>query len=80
MGYGNLHYAAQELAEAAKLFTAVIASHPDYAPAYNNLAQVQFEEGKQVAAERNARKAIALGGNYLDIYQQTLQTIIADLP
>lgn len=80
MGYGNLLYAAAAQREAAALFATVIAAYPDYAPAYNNLAQIQWEAGDLVAAEGNARKAVALGGNYLATYLETLSGIAAAQP
>jgi len=80
MGYANLQYAEKNLATADALFRSVILEHPDYAPAFNNLAQVQFESGDPVAALSNARKAVELGGEYLPIFLATLQTITADPP
>src|SRR5690606_22244650 len=46
MGYGNLLYAQEHLAAAAGEFRALTERQPDYAPAYNNLAQVLFEMGR----------------------------------
>jgi Flp pilus assembly protein TadD len=76
MGYGNLHYARQDSRAAQLLFEKVTVLHPDYAPAYNNLAQVEFELGNLDQAEILARQAVALGGKYLAGYQETLDAIL----
>jgi hypothetical protein len=78
MGYGNLLYGMGDQGrKAADTFRKVTAHHPDYAPAYNNLAQVLFELGDTEQALMNANKAVALGGEYSELYQETLRTIVA---
>lgn len=76
MGYGNLLYAQRQRDEAAEQFRAVVTYHPDYAPAFNNLAQIHFEQGDKEQALIYARQAVALGGTYLTTYQNTLEMII----
>lgn len=78
MGYGNLLYTGGRPEEAAKQFQAVVTHHPDYAPAFNNLAQIHFERGDKKQALSYARQAVALGGTYLTTYQNTLDMIIED--
>lgn len=76
MGYGNLHYKQQDLLNAQMLFSSVITTYPDYAPAYNNLAQVEYELGNHALAQTRAQQAVALSGPRLATYQATLQTIL----
>lgn len=79
MGYGNLLYGmGSERRNAADAFRKVTARHPDYAPAYNNLAQVLFELGEKEQALVNANKAVALGGDFSELYEETLRMIRAD--
>ncbi len=80
MGYANLKYAEQDLVAAGGLYRSVTIDHPDYATAYNNLAQVQFELHEPAAAAVNARKAVALGGEHLQTFMDTLHTVTAQQP
>lgn len=75
MGYGNLLYTANRLEEARSRFEALIAQHPDYAPAHNNLAQIHLEQGRYTIAELHASRAVALGGIYLEEFQKTREAI-----
>lgn len=78
MGYGNLLYGMGDRGrDAAETFRKVTGYHPDYAPAYNNLAQVLFELGDKEEALVNANKAVALGGDFSELYEETLRMIIA---
>lgn len=77
MGYGNLLYQSGSSAEAAAMFKAVIASHSEYAPAWNNLAQILLDEGDKTQARRNVLQAIALGGPFVETYRATLLKIDA---
>lgn len=77
MGYGNLAYREGDLALAASSYADVIAHHPEYAAAHNNLAQVLFEKGDMSAAEEHARSAVTLGGSFAPTYQRTLDSILA---
>ena len=78
MGYGNLLYGmGGEASTAADIFQKVTDSHPDYAPAYNNLAQILFESGQKTQALEYANKAVELGGDFSELYQETLRMIIA---
>jgi tetratricopeptide (TPR) repeat protein len=77
MGYGNLLYSANRPVDAGNRFEAVIAHHPDYAPAYNNLAQIRLDQGRIWEAEIYATQAVVLGGIYQDVFRETLREIHA---
>lgn len=80
MGYGNARYIQGDLSHARSLYAAVLAAHPEYAPAHNNLAQVLAEQGEYGPALEHARRAIAIGGVHSEQYQATLREIEAMLP
>jgi len=77
MGYGNARYAQGDLDSARSRYQAVLARHPEYAPAHNNLAQVLAEQGEYGTALEHARRAIKLGGVHSAQYQATLREIEA---
>lgn len=77
MGHGNLLYVADRPEDARVRFETVIAHHPDYGPAYNNLAQLYLEQGRIAEAEQYATQAVELGGVYLDTFRATLHEIQA---
>lgn len=72
MGYGNFLYNQQDHQGAEQHYRQVITNHPDYAPAYNNLAQVLIDEKRFKAAIPLAERAVELGGEHAQLYQQTL--------
>lgn len=69
MGAGNTAYALGQRAVAVKAYRAAVQQHPDFAEAWNNLAQVLLEQGQRRAAARAIARAIALGGARLPQYQ-----------
>jgi len=75
MGLGNSYYQLQNLESAETAFRKAIEKHPDFAPVYNNLAQVLLEQGKILEAKTNAELAISLGGPQLENFRSTLQEI-----
>lgn len=77
MGYGNYLYGQGSLPLAAEAYQQVLAAHPDYAAAHNNLAQVLLEQERLEEAEMHARRAVALGGEFAETYRRTLQSIEA---
>lgn len=77
MGYGNLAYRAGDLALAGDAYSTLIDHNPDYAAAHNNLAQVFFEQGRYQEAELHARSAVSQGGNFSEVYRQTLDKIVS---
>jgi hypothetical protein len=77
MGLGNSHYALREFDKAEEAFREAAQSHPDSGAAFNNLAQVLFEQGRREEALAAARQAVALEGPLRDVYQKTLEEIEA---
>jgi Peptidase_C39 like family/Tetratricopeptide repeat len=80
MGLGNSAYQMADLKGAAQAFQAAVHNHPNTAAAHNNLAQVLMELAvkKQETlneAEKHARRAVELGGPYLESYRETLTDI-----
>ena len=75
MGLGNSAYRLGDLAKAAEAFATAVRDHPNAAAAHNNLAQVLLEQKKLPEAEQQARRAVELGGPYLESYQRTLADI-----
>lgn len=77
MGYGNLLYSQDDVAGAEQHFRKTIDFHPDYAPAYNNLAQILLQRSELEQALTLAEKAVELGGDFSDNYVATRQRIQA---
>jgi tetratricopeptide (TPR) repeat protein len=77
MAYGNLLYAQGDTDGAARQYRATIENDPDYAPAYNNLAQILLRGGELAQAMALADKAVALGGDFIENYQRTQSQIRA---
>lgn len=75
MGYGNFLYQQGNFHAAARWFERTIAAYPDYAPAYNNLGQVLYELGHHDQGIVYVRRAIALGGTFIDDFRATLQSM-----
>ncbi|MEX1166654.1 MAG: tetratricopeptide repeat protein [Hydrogenophaga sp.] len=75
LGWGNAAYALQRLGVAGDAYEATVKAHPDFADAWDNLAQVRSEQGRWVQAQAAIGKAVSLGGPRLAAYQQLAQTI-----
>lgn len=75
MAFANYLYAQNQLSSAAEYFRHVIAVHQDYAPAYNNLAHLYYEQGNYSEALQLALKAKQLGSPDIPAYDSTLQMI-----
>jgi tetratricopeptide (TPR) repeat protein len=75
IGKGNCYYALGELENAEKAFKKAIRLHPKSGPAFNNLAQIFFEQGRKQEALAAAKKAVSLGGPMRPVYQKTLEEI-----
>jgi tetratricopeptide (TPR) repeat protein len=75
VGAGNTAYALGQREAAAKAYRLAVSSHPDFADAWNNLAQVLLELGRRSEAGKAIAHAVALGGPRLSEYL-TLQTQI----
>ncbi|MDO9203516.1 MAG: PA2778 family cysteine peptidase [Hydrogenophaga sp.] len=80
LGLGNTAYALGRREDAAQAFEAATLAHPDFADAWNNLAQVRLELGQLDAAHHAALTAVALGGPRLPGYRALLDKIEAQRP
>jgi len=79
MAYGNLLHAQGDIGAAAEQFRMTIDYDPEYAPAYNNLAQILLQQGELPTALALADKAVALGGDFIANYLRTREQIAAAL-
>ena len=68
LGAGNTAYALRDLPAAQLAYQTAVAAHPDFADAWNNLAQVLLDQGQRTDAARAIAKAVALGGVRLSAY------------
>lgn len=75
MGLGNSRYSLHDLAGAARIFRRATVLQPENGIAFNNLAQVLAEQGKQKEALAAAQHAVDLGGPLVDTFRQTLSEI-----
>ena len=69
LGLGNTAYALGRREDAARAFESTTQAHPDFADAWNNLAQVRLELGQRPAAREAVARAVVLGGPRLDQYR-----------
>ena len=79
-GMGNSAYALQDLPGAAQAYAQAVAAQPDFADAWNNLAQVQLELGQVAQAQDAIARAVALGGARLAQYQELQGQIARSQP
>ena len=75
LGRGNAAYALGQLDQAAQAYQQATAVQPDFADAWNNLAQVLLEQGQLVPSRQAIDQAVALGGPRLAAYQALRQKI-----
>ncbi len=75
IGLGNCYYALGELENTEKVLRKAIRLHPTSGPAFNNLAQIFFEQGRKQEALAAAKKAVFLDGSMSSVYQKTLEEI-----
>lgn len=75
LGIGNSAYAMGQRDTAAKAYRAAVAQHPDFADAWNNLAQVLLEASDMKEAALAIEKAVALGGPRLPVYLKLKEEI-----
>ncbi|MDT8443016.1 MAG: PA2778 family cysteine peptidase [Desulfuromonadales bacterium] len=75
MGLGNSTYSLHDLDGAAEAFHQATQIEPDNGIAWNNLAHVLAEQGKQQQALAAARRAVDLGGPLRATFEQTLMEI-----
>lgn len=69
LGHGNAAYAQGLLEQAEQSYRRAVARHPDFADAWNNLAQLLYEGGRHREALVAIRTAVALGGPRQSRYQ-----------
>jgi tetratricopeptide (TPR) repeat protein len=62
LGAGNSAYTLRQLDTAANAYRRATQTHPDYADAWNNLAQVLLDQAQYPQALQAAQRAVALGG------------------
>jgi tetratricopeptide (TPR) repeat protein len=74
-GLGNAAYAMGQTGRAAQAYEAATQAHPDFADAWNNLAQVRLELAQLPAAREAIARAVALGGPRLAAYQRLQEQI-----
>jgi tetratricopeptide (TPR) repeat protein len=55
---GNYYYEIGDLDNAAKTYRSILATHPKDTPSYENLGQVQLEEGDYAGAEASWKAAV----------------------
>ena len=79
LALGNCYYEAGNLESAAEVLREATRLSPDSAIAFNNLAQVLFEQGKGKEALVAAARAVALGGAMQSVYRETYEEIRSQL-
>ena len=75
MGLGSSRYELGDIKGAENAFREATELHPDSAAAFNNLAHVLSELGRNQEALVAAEKAVALGGPLKSVSEKTLQEI-----
>lgn len=75
LGVGNAAYALDQHERAATAYRQAVQIHPDFADAWNNLAQVLLEQGRRREARQAVAKAVALGGPRLPRYLELQASI-----
>jgi len=75
MGLGNSFYMMDELEQANTAFRKATVLCPACGDAFNNLAQVQADQGQPGKATESVLEAIRLGGPNRSIYLETLEEI-----
>lgn len=78
IGLSNSYYKLGDLKSAEEVLQKTTRDFPAQGDAFNNLAQVLWEQGKKQEALKAARHAVALGGPRVEQYQKTLAEIQAD--
>ena len=79
LGRGNAAYATGQWQDALTAYAAATRLQPDFADAWNNLAQVLWEQELNAEALVTIRKAVTLGGPRLPDYQTLERSIQSDL-
>lgn len=77
---GNEAYHRHDLATAEMHYRRATVDHPDAADAWNNLAQVLYEQGRNQTALEAVERAVVLGGPRKAKYESTRASIKAKAP
>ncbi len=75
LGVGNSAYALGQPDTAVKAYRSATEQHPDFADAWNNLAQVLLDTGQHNAAAQAIEKAVVIGGTRLPRYLELQRAI-----
>jgi hypothetical protein len=75
IGLGNSYYAMGNLKSAKAVLQKTTRQFPHAGVAFNNLAQVLWEQGQKQEAIKAARQAVKLGGPHAAQFQKTLDEI-----
>jgi tetratricopeptide (TPR) repeat protein len=75
IGLGNSYYAMGDLTSATAVLHKTTVRFPQEGVAFNNLAQVLWEQGRKQEALNAARQAVKLGGPHAAQFQKTLDEI-----
>ena len=79
-GQGNSAYALHDLQAAQTAYRAATDAQPEFADAWNNLAQVELEMGDKAAAKVAIARAVVLGGARLPQYLELKSQLEAMAP
>ena len=72
---GNSHYGQGEKQLSEQFLKQAVEINPEFADAWNNLAQVKFELNDLKGAAQAIDRAIEIGGKRVDLYHQTRRKI-----
>lgn len=75
IGLGNLAYMSHDRVAAEQQYRLATQEHPDSADAWNNLAQVLHESGRDEEGLSAAERAVAIGGTRESVYRATRECI-----
>ena len=75
IGLGNSRYALGNLAGAEQAFRSAVDAAPQSGAAYNNLAHILMERGRQEEALEVINQAVRLGGSLTEVFQKTRSEI-----
>jgi tetratricopeptide (TPR) repeat protein len=78
IGLSNGYYGLGDLKSAEEVLQKTTQRFPEEGIAFNNLAQVLWEQGKKQEALKAARHAVKLGGPLVQQYRKTLDEIQAE--
>jgi len=76
IGLGNTSYALGDVRQAEMAFRKATEVHPESAGAFNNLAQTLADQGRLTEALAAARRAVSLGGPFLETARATLEYVL----